>query len=384
MRSAIICLVAIITLANSSQAQHLFNAGTTVSIGSNTILYVAKDIVNNGLIINNGDIQVGGLWQNNGIYESGSGQLTLTSTQTQTINHNDQSFTRLTISGGGEKIFGANITIENELVLNNGILKSSGGAKISITENAAITGGSKTSFIEGPLYHTGTGNKYYPIGINNIFLPVELLGIEGTIPTVGILLHAPNPNLDVDASLKAVTDQQYWQLDVLSGSFNNAIIKLSVVEELFLETIQDAVVVQSTDLDTPFSSIGGANITGDVMDGSVTSVGLATQALFTIGFSTEETSADINVYNAISPNGDGIHDFLKIVNIELYPANFVTIYTRWGDKVFEMAGYNNAENIFIGKSNVGKNRQLLEGTYYYIVEKGDGSKNESGFIVIRY
>jgi len=364
--------------------QSLYNNASPLYIGNNTILFVADSIINDGTIINNGDIQVGGVWQNNDTYEPGQGQLTLTSSQTQIINHNNQSFTRLTISGGGTKIFGADITIEDELIMDNGILQSNGNAKIIINADAVISGGSAVSFIEGPLYHIGIGNKYFPVGINNVFLPVELLDIQGTTPTIGILVNAPNPNLEVDASLAAVTDQQYWELDVINGTYDNSIIKLPINEELFLETIQEAVVVQSPGLDTPFSSIGGANITGDVMDGSVTSETLATQAFFTIGKGSAETIPNINVYNAISPNGDGVNDFLKIENIELYPNNFITVYTRWGDKVFEQAGYNNIEHVFEGKSNLGKNRKLLEGTYYYVVEKGDDSKNESGFIVIRY
>jgi len=324
-------------------------------VGANQLLYVSDSIVNNGTIINNGDIQVGGIWQNNDTYEPGIGRLTLTSNQTQTINHNDQSFTRLTISGGGQKIFGADITIENELVMNNGILTSSGGAKIIIAESASIIGGSETSFIEGPLYHIGTGDKYYPIGINNTFLPVELMGIQGLNPTIGILLNAPNPNLAVSGSLAAVTEQQYWEMDILNGTYDNSIVKLPVNEELFLESIQEAVVVQSSGLDTPFSSIGGTNATGDVTNGSITSESFVTETLFTIGNSAGETSVDINVYNAISPNGDGINDFLKIENIELYPNNFITVYTRWGDKVFEQAAYNNIENVFEGKSTAGRN-----------------------------
>ncbi len=384
MRHIFIYLVFVV-ISFGSQAQSLLNTGTTLSVGSNTILYVAENITNNGIIINNGDIQVGGVWQNNATYEPGNGQLTLTSNQTQTINHNDQSFTRLTISGGGEKIFGADITIENELVMTNGILKSNGDSKIIIKEGATISGGSETSFIDGPLYHTGTGDKYFPIGINNVFLPVELLDIKGTSPIVGILIYAPNPNLEVTGILNAVSNQQYWELDALSGTYESSIIKLPIVEELFLNLIQEVVVAQTSGLDISFSSIGGASITGDATSGNVTSEALATQSIFTIGMvSSEETKNNIEVYNAISPNNDGINDFLKIYNIEQYPSNNLIIYTRWGDKVFEQAGYDNVENVFNGKSNLGKNRQLLEGTYYYVVEKGDGSKNESGFIVIRY
>ncbi|MCF6351675.1 MAG: gliding motility-associated C-terminal domain-containing protein [Cyclobacteriaceae bacterium] len=366
-----------------ADGQSLFNQNSIVSVGANQLLYISDSVVNNGTIINNGEIQVGGIWQNNDTYQPGQGQLTLTSSQTQVINHNNQSFTRLTISGGGAKIFEADITIENELVMDNGILQSSGNAKIIINEGAIISGGSANSYIDGPLYHVGTGDKYYPIGINNVFLPVDLLGIQGSMPTIGVLLRTPNPNLAVVGNLVGVTDQQYWELDVLSGIYDNSFVRLPINEELFLESVQQAVVAQSSDLDTPFTSVGGTNISGDVVNGRVTSEVASIQNFLTIGQNAEEATTGINVYNAISPNEDGINDFLKIGNIELYPNNNVTVYTRWGNKVFEMFNYDNVDNVFVGQTNVGKQKQLLDGTYYYVIEKGDGSKNESGFIVIR-
>ncbi len=384
MKNLIISLIAITSVMYSSHAQSLFNQSSIVSVGTGQLLYVSDSVVNNGTIINNGDIQVGGLWQNNATYQPGQGQLTLTSSQTQIINHNNQSFTRLTISGGGTKIFGADITIEDELVMDNGILQSNGNAKIIINEGAVISGGSATSYIEGPLYHVGIGDKYFPIGINGVFLPVDLLSIQGSAPTIGVLLRVPNPNLAVEGNLVGVTDQQYWELDVISGTYDNSFVQLPLNEELFLESVQEAVVAQSSDLGTPFTSIGGTNFSGDVANGRVTSEVASTQKILTIGQNAEEATTDINVYNAISPNGDGINDFLRIGNIELYPDNNVTVYTRWGDKVFEMSNYDNIDNVFVGISNVGKKKELLEGTYYYVVEKGDGSKNENGFIVIRY
>ncbi len=384
MKNLIVYMIVTASVMYNSHAQSLFNQNSIVSVGANQLLYVSDSVVNNGTIINNGDIQVGGIWQNNDTYQPGQGQLTLTSSQTQIINHNNQSFTRLTISGGGAKIFGADITIENELVMDDGILQSSGNAKIIINDGATILGGSVTSFIEGPLYHVGTGDKYFPIGIDNVFLPVDLLSIQGSTPTVGVLLRTPNPNLAVVGNLVGVTNQQYWELDVLSGTYENSFVRLPINEELFLESVQEAVVVQSPDLDTPFTSIGGTDISGDVANGRVTSEVASTQNFLTIGQNTEEATTGINVYNAISPNGDGINDFLKIGNIELFPKNNVTIYTRWGDLVFEMTNYDNIDNVFVGVANVGKQKELIEGTYYYVVEKGDGSKNENGFIVIRY
>ncbi|MGS0526712.1 T9SS type B sorting domain-containing protein [Zobellia nedashkovskayae] len=46
----------------------------------------------------------------------------------------------------------------------------------------------------------------------------------------------------------------------------------------------------------------------------------------------------------VSPNGDGINDFLEIPELTLSPNNFVQIYNREGLKVFEKANYINEFN----------------------------------------
>ncbi|MCB0505977.1 MAG: gliding motility-associated C-terminal domain-containing protein [Cyclobacteriaceae bacterium] len=383
MKRYSLTILSLFCLLTNLQAQSLYNNSTTLFIGENTVLSAPDSIVNNGTIINNGDIQVAGIWQNNGTYEPGSGQLTLTSSQPQVINHNDQSFTRLNIDGGGEKIFGADIYIENELVLTNGILVSSNNSKITIEDGADIIGGSDESYVDGPVYHVGNGDKFFPLGTGDVFLPVQLLNIQGNAPTIGVLLFSPNPNLEVQGNLDAVTDQEYWQVDVLEGTFEGSGVILPIRDEFFMESIDQAAVAEAASLEVPFQSLGRFETTGDLTTGSVTSSELVTMNFLTIGAIQQETSTELNVFNAVSPNDDGLNDILKIQNITLFPNNIVTIYTRWGDKVFEMAGYDNNENVFKGFSNVRNTKELPEGTYYYVIEKGDGSSNLNGFFVLR-
>ena len=73
----------------------------------------------------------------------------------------------------------------------------------------------------------------------------------------------------------------------------------------------------------------------------------------------------MEIYNAISPNGDGLNDFLIIRNIELYPENEIYIFNRWNQKVYETTGYGVNGNIFDGSHQKTK-RILPVGTYFYI------------------
>jgi gliding motility-associated-like protein len=93
----------------------------------------------------------------------------------------------------------------------------------------------------------------------------------------------------------------------------------------------------------------------------------------------------IVVHQSVSPNGDGINDFLTIENIANYPENKLTIINRNGLLVYQATGYDNSSKAFDGHSN--KNGQMqLPGTYFYQLDytvKGI-TKTKTGFIVLKY
>jgi len=93
----------------------------------------------------------------------------------------------------------------------------------------------------------------------------------------------------------------------------------------------------------------------------------------------------IVVHQGISPNGDGINDFLVIDGIQAYPDNKLMIMNRNGALVFETKGYDNASKVFDGRSN--KTGQMqLPGTYFYSLEytaKGI-NKHKTGYLVLKY
>lgn len=78
---------------------------------------------------------------------------------------------------------------------------------------------------------------------------------------------------------------------------------------------------------------------------------------------------DIEIYNGLSPGSDGKNDIFLIQYIELLPDtqdNRVTIYNRWGNKVFEVERYNNTTKVFRGLNDNGN--ELPSGTYFYKIE----------------
>jgi gliding motility-associated-like protein len=110
------------------------------------------------------------------------------------------------------------------------------------------------------------------------------------------------------------------------------------------------------------------------------------KAVSTDGCETDGTvtlGTEINPYNGISANGDGQNDNFIIDCISNFPNNNVKIFNRYGIKVYEADGYNNGLISFRGIGEEGiylGSKELPVGTYFYIVDKRDGSKPKSGYL----
>jgi gliding motility-associated-like protein len=90
---------------------------------------------------------------------------------------------------------------------------------------------------------------------------------------------------------------------------------------------------------------------------------------------------EIEIFNAVSANGDDKNPYFRIENIEaLQPENTVTIYNRWGSKVFEVENYSEA-NAFKGLNQNGN--ELPSGTYFYKIVLKSTGKIEHGFLMLK-
>ncbi|WP_035567593.1 gliding motility-associated C-terminal domain-containing protein [Hymenobacter sp. IS2118] len=89
----------------------------------------------------------------------------------------------------------------------------------------------------------------------------------------------------------------------------------------------------------------------------------------------------IRIPNAFTPNGDGRDDTWQIEFIEQYPNNTVTVFNRWGNKVFSADNYSRS-NEWRGQIN---GQPAPVGTYYYVVvTRGPLGKSYSGSLTVLY
>jgi len=87
---------------------------------------------------------------------------------------------------------------------------------------------------------------------------------------------------------------------------------------------------------------------------------------------------DCFVGNVFTPNADGVNDALQVPCLETnkFPLNSLIIFNQWGDEILSESPYkNNWEGTYNGST-------LPAGTYFYILDLGDGSKPIQGFITL--
>lgn len=72
---------------------------------------------------------------------------------------------------------------------------------------------------------------------------------------------------------------------------------------------------------------------------------------------------DLTFPNVITPNGDGKNDVFKVLGLNAYPENSMSIYNRWGNEIWRSRGttYQNEWN----------GNGLNEGTYFYVIKLKD-------------
>lgn len=75
---------------------------------------------------------------------------------------------------------------------------------------------------------------------------------------------------------------------------------------------------------------------------------------------------DIVIFNAVSPNRDGVNDVFFIAGILDFPDNELTIFNRWGNAVYETVGYRNDWS-----GTWDGNKDLPDGTYWYELKLND-------------
>ena len=89
-------------------------------------------------------------------------------------------------------------------------------------------------------------------------------------------------------------------------------------------------------------------------------------------------NAECAVPTIITPNNDAYNDEFVVpcLATDQFPNNEVSIFNQWGDEIFNASPYmNNWNGTYNGADSP-------VGTYFYVIEFGNGEPAQSGFIVL--
>ncbi len=95
------------------------------------------------------------------------------------------------------------------------------------------------------------------------------------------------------------------------------------------------------------------------------------------------TTLGIDIATIFTPDGDGTNDTWQILGIQNFHHNVVKVYNRWGNLVYKKDYYTgNWDGTSNGKLTIGKDGKLPVGTYFYIIDLGNGHKPFTGYLYL--
>ncbi|MCX6181168.1 MAG: PKD domain-containing protein [Bacteroidetes bacterium] len=90
------------------------------------------------------------------------------------------------------------------------------------------------------------------------------------------------------------------------------------------------------------------------------------------------TELPTKIKEIFTPNKDNKNDFFVIDDIDYFTKNSFTVYNRWSNVVYQSAPYHNE---WEGTNNSGAN--LPDGTYFIVLDLGNGKAPYTGFVMIQ-
>jgi hypothetical protein len=212
--------------------------------GTNGVLTVVGNVLANGNLslgdASGGGMNVAGNFTNNASFNSNGRTTTFSGSGAQSINGLGIGFGSLNISNtsgiGSGVTLNAPAAVSGTFTLNTGVLNTTSTNTLNITNTAAtaISGGSTTSFVKGPLARSlpanqGSGSTYvFPVGKVTTYYPFTLTdpSTGAVAPVVLVEAFTGSSGGTADATLTSLSTTEYW-LASSSGDFTGGSVSIS-------------------------------------------------------------------------------------------------------------------------------------------------------------
>ena len=282
-----------------------------------------------------------------------------------------------------------------------------GANALTVSPTASDPGATIT--VNGSPVVSGSASQLIAINANPTVIPVEVTAADGITKRTTLLFVYKNGSSDVSLSMyisrgsnltyvSGANHVSYFSGSVAAGTTSTSLTAISTNPGASITVngmpVTSGVPSQSIALNTDPTIItvqvtAQDGVTSRTYSISVTHTAAADNSLYiSVSKPTDGPQlmgGELTVHQGISPNGDGINDFLLIEGITAYPDNKLTIMNRAGQVIFEAKSYDNSTKVFDGHSTKTGAMQL-PGTYFYSLDysvKGV-AVHKTGYIVLKY
>jgi len=335
-RYRVYLMLMLLIVVASATAQNITNQ-TNIYVSPDLEVYIDGDIINEGFLQHQGAISFTGNWVNTNIYQ-GNGVITVAGTGAQSISNNQQSFSSLVINGTGSKRVIGLLPVTDNFELLSGVIVTTTQDTLLLSPSALVSGGSESSYVDGPLFSEGVGYKFFPIGKNGNYNPIEFSDITGINPRFSVEVFENVPTIEVPPRIDYFSSI-YWQRTTVSGSFGGSPITVHYdLPDRYTDAHQ-VEILQSESLKIPFTKLNSVSVTPGTALDKISTDDLFTNEFLVIGNSIPIGGVEGEFYfsSALSPKATQQENrTIKIFGNQLMPQDFVfQVYNRWGLLIFE-------------------------------------------------
>lgn len=295
-------------------------------------IYVDGEISNTGHLENEGVVSFAGDWESTGNY-TGRGTLEIRGNTTQKIDHHGHDVYTVLVDGWGPKYIKGALNITGSLHLKQGIVHVSQEHSLRLEPDAVISGGHEGSFVDGAITATGTGYKFFPIGKNGTYAPIEFLDVKGQPAEYSLEAFEDAPAVSVENII--VRRALYWQRKDLYGNFGGSPVAVPFQLSDY-QNPDNIMLLTGADWDEPFMAVNDIEHSEETHKVSTQHDIFA--PLILLGEASEKWSeADFYFSTALSPNAAHFENrTVRIFGERLSEENFhFQVFNRWGELVFE-------------------------------------------------
>jgi len=237
-------------------------------------------------------IAAGAIAFNGAVIYSGAGNQNLAikgAANTAAVDPN--TYTDLTISGGGNKTLPIPVTVNGVLNLTNGFVISTATNLLSMSSTASVTGASNTSFVSGPVAKTGATGFVFPVGKTGTgYVAVEIASLSGSETFTAEYMRGDALSLGTISAngLLNVSRCEYWILNRAGSATANVTLYWTSVNNCsaapYITNLANLTIAHFDGVGSTWDAFApAAYTTGTTAAGTVTWSGVSIFSKFTLG-----------------------------------------------------------------------------------------------------